>query len=65
MPPMNPPDGRADLPLPRDPLETCDEDPLRQLFRRHANHFLIGAHARQIRSRLRLKLFAGEPDTLG
>ncbi|WP_422887346.1 hypothetical protein [Nannocystis pusilla] len=40
-------------------------DPLRQLFRRHANHF-SGVRARQIQHRLRDRLFReipGEPET--
>lgn len=68
MPPKNPPDARADILHPLElppPLEPRDEDPLRQLFRRHANHFMIGARARQIQSRIRHKLFAGDPDPIG
>lgn len=66
MPPKNPPVG-ADLPDPHEkPLETHEEDPLRQLFRRHANHF-TGVRARQIQTRLRHRLFTelpGDPDPL-
>lgn len=64
MPPMNPPDGRADLPPPHEPTEPRDDDPLRQLFHRHANHFAVGPRARQIRLRLRDKLFASDPDAI-
>jgi hypothetical protein len=66
MPPKDVPDVRADPPLPHDtPQEPRDDDPLRQLFRRHANHYVIGARARQMQSRIRHKLFAGEPDPIG
>ena len=65
MPPKDPPDVRVDLPPPHDtPQEPRDDDPLRQLFRRHANHYVIGARARQMQSRIRHKLFAGEPDPI-
>lgn len=58
MPLHPPPEAHADaLPPPRESsAEAIDDDPLRQLFRRHANHF-VGIHARQIRSRLKLRLF--------
>lgn len=62
----DPIDRRADSPRLRDPsAEAVDNDPLRQLFRRHANHFL-GARAHQIHTRLKSRLFTerpGEPDS--
>lgn len=60
MPSRTPPETHADaLPPLREPsvAEVSDDDPLRQLFRRHANHF-VGAQARQIRNRLKVRLFS-------
>lgn len=71
MAPIKPPHTLADATPPRD-LSAAEQssrahesDPLRQLFRRHANHF-SGVRARQIHNRLRDRLFRelpGEPDT--
>lgn len=59
MPQRPPYEAHADVLLhPREAVaESADDDPMRQLFRRHANH-VLGTRARQIRNRLRLKLFA-------
>jgi hypothetical protein len=71
MPPTKPPHTLADATPPRDlsaPEQSSrapESDPLRQLFRRHANHF-SGLRARQIHNRLRDRLFRelpGDPDS--
>jgi len=68
MPPTKPPRTFADATPPRDlsaPEQSSrtspEGDPLRQLFRRHANHF-SGVRARQIQHRLRDRLFREVPD---
>lgn len=59
MPPFNRPDAYADGSPPHSP-EVREDDPLRQLFRRHANHF-TGARARLIHRRLKDRLFTDLP----
>jgi hypothetical protein len=61
MPPSNRPDAYADGSPPHSPsAEAREDDPLRQLFRRHANHF-TGARARLIHRRLKDRLFTDLP----
>lgn len=61
MPPTNHPDACADTFPPHSPsAEAREDDSLRQLFRRHANHF-IGARARLIHRRLKDRLFTDLP----
>jgi hypothetical protein len=61
MPPFNRPDAYADGSPPHSlSADAREEDPLRQLFRRHANHF-IGARARLIHRRLKDRLFTDLP----
>jgi hypothetical protein len=57
MPPSNRPDACADGCLPHPPSAAArEDDPLRQLFRRHANHF-SGARAQSIHRRIKDRLF--------
>lgn len=61
MPPPNHRDARADTSPPHSPsTEAREDDPLRQLFRRHANH-CFGARARLIHRRLKDRLFTDLP----
>lgn len=61
MPPSKRPDASADGFPPHTPsAEVREDDPLRQLFRRHANHF-TGARARLIHRRLKDRLFTDLP----